>query len=68
MNISGTLGVNGTGKSNFYKLLNLLEADKPIKGDVILIYKIDNKYKIHRYEGDNPLFHLKQPLKLNLNK
>jgi hypothetical protein len=68
LNISGILGVNGTGKSNFYKLLNLLEADKPIKGDVILIYKIDNKYKIHRYEGDNPLFHLKQPLKLNLSQ
>lgn len=68
LNISGILGVNGSGKSNFFKLLNLLEADRPIKGDVLLIYKIDNIYKIHRYEGDNPLFHLKPTMKLNLSQ
>lgn len=68
LNISGILGVNGSGKSNLFRLLNLLEAGKPISGEILLIYKKENTYKISKYISEYPILFGRKPLTINFSE
>lgn len=53
-NITGILGSNGSGKTSILKLLNVIDADKPITKNVVLIFKKGDKYSISKYAPGLP--------------
>ena len=48
-NITGVIGNNGSGKTNFLKLLNLIEAKKPITYCAVLVFKNEKEKKYYAY-------------------
>lgn len=52
-NITGVLGNNGSGKTNFLKFLNVVESKKPITYSAVLIFKDENTGKYIAYNYTN---------------
>ncbi|MDI9876498.1 AAA family ATPase [Flectobacillus rivi] len=50
-NVTGIVGVNGTGKSSFLKLLNMIFAQKPLFAPVVLIFEEGTEYIYYDYIG-----------------
>ncbi|NBA78622.1 AAA family ATPase [Emticicia sp. ODNR4P] len=50
-NVTGIVGVNGTGKSSFLKLLNVIIAKKSLSSPVVLIFEEGNEYVYYDYIG-----------------
>lgn len=50
-NVTGIVGVNGTGKSSFLKLLNLIFAKKSLSNPVVLIFEEGPEYVYYGYIG-----------------
>lgn len=43
-NISGIIGINGSGKSSLLKLINVIAAEKPLEKNVVIIIEDEEKH------------------------
>ncbi|WP_348825514.1 AAA family ATPase [Flavobacterium aestuarii] len=69
-NISGIIGINGSGKSSLLKLINVINAEKPLVNNVILIFENEqkNEFEIIDYVSTFFSFGKKQALNILLPK
>lgn len=61
-NVTGIVGVNGTGKSSFLKLLNVIFAKKSLSSPVVLIFEEGAEYIYYDYIGIEYLSFRRMPL------
>ncbi|CAD0009761.1 AAA family ATPase [Flavobacterium salmonis] len=70
INISGIIGINGSGKSSLLKLINVIAAEKPLVNNVVVIIENeeDNSYEIIDYVSTFFHFGKKQAINISLPK
>lgn len=68
INISGIIGINGSGKSSLLKLINVIAAEKPLVNNVVVIIENeeDNSYEIIDYVSTFSHFGKKQTINISL--
>lgn len=57
-NISGVIGTNGSGKTTLLKILNLLDANKPLMNRIVTIFENEDstKFEIYNYKNTDFTF------------
>ena len=67
-NISGIIGINGSGKSSLLKLINVIYAEKPLMKNVILIFENEEEssFEIIDYVSTFYTFGKKQAINISL--
>lgn len=70
INISGIIGINGSGKSSLLKLINVIAAEKPLINSVVVIIENEeeNSYEIIDYVSTFFHFGKKQAINISLPK
>lgn len=70
INISGIIGINGSGKSSLLKLINVIAAEKPLVNNVVVIIENEeeNSYEIIDYVSTFFDFGKKQAINISLPK
>lgn len=58
-NISCIVGENGAGKTTLIKIINLLKAGKPLKDNVLIVYKENDKWFYYLYKHTKKLINIK---------
>lgn len=68
INISGIIGINGSGKSSLLKLINVIAAEKPLVNNVVVIIENEeeNSYEIIDYVSTFSHFGKKQTINISL--
>ncbi|MDR6760255.1 hypothetical protein J2Y38_000434 [Flavobacterium sp. 2755] len=66
VNISGIIGINGSGKSSLLNLINVISAGKPLINNVVVIIENDGVIEITCYVSTFPLYGKKNTIKMVL--
>lgn len=71
ISVTGLIGNNGSGKSNFMKFLNVIESDKHLKKPVVFIFQIDSnkgpQFLVRKYKKDPYLFDIKNDINVSFS-